>query len=101
MLDTAKIRRESMRWYILLTLQNAQPSGASEEVILGTMQAIYPDATQYETRVQLDYLRARDLIDLTKFPDGRWHAKLDRFGVDLVEYSVACEPGIARPPRHC
>ncbi|WP_217994845.1 hypothetical protein [Methylogaea oryzae] len=99
--DAAKIRRESMRWYILLTLQNAQPIGAFEELILTTLQGIYTDATQHEVRVQLDYLHSRDLVDIERKPDGRWFAKLDRYGVDVVEYTVDCEPGIARPPKHC
>lgn len=100
MLDPAKTRRESLRWYILLTLQNAQPVGAFEELILATIQGLFEDATRHEVRVQLDYLHSRDLVVLVKQPDGRWHAKLDRYGTDLVEYAVDCEPGIARPAKY-
>lgn len=99
MIDPAKARRESMRWYLLLTLYNAHPVGAYEELILSTIQGIYPDATRLEMQRELEYLSDRELVRLDKQPDGRWHADLIRYGVDVVEYTVAIEPGIARPPR--
>lgn len=100
MIDHHKIRRESMRWYVLLTLYNASPVGAYEELILATMQGIYPDATQMEIRNQLDYLSDRDLVKLNKEPGGRWFADLTRVGTDVVEYTVPLEPGIARPEHY-
>lgn len=99
MIDPAKVRRESMRWYLLLTLYNAHPVGAYEELILSTIQGIYPDATRLEMQRELEYLSDRLLVCLDKQPDGRWHADLIRYGVDVVEYTVAIEPGIARPPK--
>ncbi len=100
MLDTAKVRRESMRWNILLTLNNARPMGAYEELILVTVQSIFPDATALELRREIDYLADRDLVSLKKEPSGRWFADLTRYGVDLAEYTVECEPGIARPAKY-
>ena len=100
MVDQAKVRRESMRWNILLTLNNARPIGAYEELVLSTIQAIYPDATALELRRELDYLDGRELVQLAKQPGGRWHATLTRAGVDLAEYTTECEPGIARPARY-
>lgn len=99
MIDPAKARRESMRWYLLLTLYNAHPVGAYEELILSTIQGIYLDATRLEMQRELEYLSDRGLITIDKQPDGRWHADLNRYGVDVVEYTVAIEPGIARPPK--
>lgn len=99
-LDTAKIRRESMRWNILLTLNNARPMGAYEELILSTVQSIYPDATALELRREIDYLADRSLVDLRKEPSGRWFADLTRYGVDVAEYTVDCQPGVARPARY-
>lgn len=32
--------------------------------------------------------------------DNDWAAELTRYGVDIVEYTIGCEPGIARPPRN-
>jgi len=99
-IDQAKIRREHMRWHILLTLNNARPSGAYEEVILSVEQAMYPDATALELRRELDYLADRELLDLKKDPGGRWFADLTRHGTDVAEYTVDCDPGIARPQKY-
>lgn len=41
MIDHVKVRRENLRWLILLTLNNARPIGASEEVVLSTAQAVF------------------------------------------------------------
>lgn len=98
--DIAKVRRESLRWLILLTLNNARPMGAQEAPILSVAQAMYPDATPLELRRELDYLAGRDLVTLTRSPSGPWHAVLTRFGVDLAEYTIPCEPGIARPEKY-
>ena len=100
MVDQAKVRRESMRWNILLTLNNARPIGAYEELVLSTIQAIYPDATALEVRRELDYLADRKLVDLNKTPSGAWFADLTRYGVDIAEYTIDCAPGIARPEKY-
>ena len=100
MVDQSKVRRESMRWNILLTLNNARPIGAYEELVLSTIQAIYPDATALELRRELDYLADRCLVELKKEPGGRWFADVTRYGVDIAEYTVDCQPGIARPVKY-
>ena len=98
--DMAKVRRESMRWTILLTLNNARPVGAYEELVLATIQAVFPDATPLEIRRELEYLADRALVKLVKEPSGRWFGELTRYGVDLAEYTLDCEPGIARPVKY-
>lgn len=100
MADMAAVRRESIRWMVLLTLNNASPVGAFESIVLSVVRAEYPDATQAEVRKALDYLDMRDLISIARKPDGRWFCKLERYGVDVVEYTVAVEPGIARPEKY-
>ena len=100
MVDQQKVRRESMRWIVLLTLYNAAPIGAYEELVLATMQAMYPDATALEVRKHLDYLTDRDLVKLVKQPSGRWFAALQRYGTDVAEYTLDCDPGIARPVKY-
>lgn len=100
MVDMAKVRRETMRWQILLTLYNASPIGAWEELILSVIQATYPDATALELRKALDYLSDRELVTLNKDPSGRWFADLTRTGTDVAEYTVECDPGIARPVKY-
>jgi hypothetical protein len=99
-LDMAKIRRENMRWLIVLTLNNARPIGAYESMVLTVAQSEYPDATAHELRRELDYLEDRKLITLVKEPSGRWFADLTRLGTDIAEYTVDCEPGIARPKKY-
>lgn len=99
MIDAAKIRRESMRWYILLTLDNARPVDPHETLVVTTIQAIFGDATQHEVRRELDYLADRSLVKLDKRPDGVWVCGLTHYGVDIAEYTTECNPGIARPVR--
>ena len=99
-IDQAKVRRETIRWQILLTLNNARPVGAYEEVVLSVIQAMYPDATALELRREMDYLADRKLVDLRKEPAGRWFADLTRYGIDVAEYTVDVDPGIARPAKY-
>lgn len=99
-IDPNRVRREAMRWLIVLTLNNARPIGAFEGPILSVAQAEYPDATPLELRRELDYLHDRQVVTLDKQPSGRWFAELTRVGVDLAEYTIPCEPGIARPAKY-
>jgi hypothetical protein len=100
MIDYEKNRRETIRWNILLSLNNSQPIGVFESIVLSIIRAEYPDCTHNELRRHLDYLNERELIHVDKHPDGRWFGKLARYGVDVVEYTVVCEPGIARPEKY-
>ena len=88
-----------MRWLLLLSLNNARPIGAWEEVLLSIVQAIYPDATRHEMQRELDYLGERALVHVFKHPDGRWFSHITFDGTDVVEYAVSVGPGIARPIR--
>lgn len=99
-IDYAKVRRESLRWLILLTLNNARPVGAFEGLVLSVAQSEYPDATALELRCELDYVADRELVKLDKQPGGKWFCTLSRVGVDVAEYTVLCEPGIARPAKY-
>lgn len=100
MVDHSKVRRESMRWNLLNTLNKARPYTSNEQFLLEVMRAIYPDATALEIRCELDYLGDRDLVDLNKTPAGAWFADLTRYGVDIAEYTIDCDPGIARPVKY-
>jgi hypothetical protein len=100
MIDPDKARREGLRWNILKMLHMAAPYTTGEVQILDTMRGIYPDVTALEARKQLDYLADRGLIDLVKQPSGAWFADIGRYGTDIVEYAVECDPGIARPPKY-
>lgn len=99
-IDHVRLRREGVRWLILLTLNYARPMGAGESLVLSVAQSEYPDATALELRRELDYLHGRELVRVDKQPCGKWRAELSRHGVDVAEYTVDCEPGIARPAKY-
>ena len=93
-----KARREEMRWLILFALREAQEIGLSEHLIRVVMTDVMPDATELEIRRALDYLAERKLITIEK-NRAIWFAKINRYGIDVAEYTVACDPGIARPKQ--
>ena len=99
-IDVARVRRESLRWLLLLALYNSRPAELVEGVLLATAQAMYPDSTPIEIRRELDYLFDRRLVELRKSPSGMWWGNLTRYGTDIVEYTIDCEPGIARPAKY-
>jgi len=98
-IDFHRMRREIIRWNLLRALDYARPEGTTEVVLLLTIQGLYADATQREIRRELDYLADRALLNIDGRHTGNWHASLARHGVDIVEYAVECQPGIARPPK--
>jgi hypothetical protein len=98
--DFTKARRESLRWYLLLTLQKGGYLGCGEMILLTTINGVVPDATAREIRTELDYLEHRQLVEISHRDSPSWIAKLSRTGTDLVEYTVPCEPGIARPTQY-
>jgi hypothetical protein len=101
MTDAAKFRREFSRWIILMTLNNARPYGTSDSLVLSCVQAQFADFTLIELRKEADYLHDRKLVDIRRPPDnGPWHCELTRYGVDIAEYTVDCQPGIARPQKY-
>lgn len=99
-LDPAKARRETLRWFILLTLNTSRPVDPHEAVVLSTIQGVLPDLTQLELRREMDYLADRSLVTLKKEPSGVWICGLTHYGVDIAEYTVECRPGIARPEKY-
>lgn len=98
--DMAKIRRESMRWNLINTLNKFRPYTTPEQRVFEVMTAIYPDATALEVRRELDYLADRGLVALEKQPSGTWYADLTRDGIDVAEYTVSCDPGVGRPEKY-
>ncbi len=98
-IDLEKAKREELRWLILRALYAAQPLGTSEAIIKNAVEPLLLDVTQTEIRNQLDYLSERKLITITDTDCISWHAKINRYGIDAVEYTVSCDPGIARPKQ--
>ena len=97
LIQLAKIRREQIRWFLLTSLNISRPMGMYTEALLPIVQATYGDATHQEVRRELDYLEDRELVVIQRDGMERWYSQLTRLGVDVVEYTVVCEPGIARP----
>jgi hypothetical protein len=96
-IDLEKAKRETLRWLILAALNAARPVGASEQIILMAVRGVINDVTQMFLRREMDYLECRKLIHIGERNGPSWHGELTRDGVDVVEYTVACDPGIARP----
>lgn len=92
-----KARREAVRWHLLQIANVHRPQAISLVAMLQIIHTVYPDATSVELRRQLDYLEERGLVKIARDPLDNWFVELNRWGVDVVEYTVDCDPGIARP----
>lgn len=99
MIDLEKARREETRWRILKGLDAGRPYGVSESILLNLLADINLPVTQVALRRELVYLRNRELLTIQGEDDGEWLAELTHYGVDVVEYTISCKPGIARPKR--
>jgi DNA-binding transcriptional ArsR family regulator len=97
--DFERAQREEARWRILRALDAGRPGAVSETILFRCLADIKLKLTPRELRRQLDYLRDRQLITIMDEDGPTWSAELTRIGVDVVEYTVPCEPGIARPPK--
>jgi len=93
-------RREMLRWRVLQVLNTGRPYPVSEELLMGTIAGDDMPLTPRELRVELDYLRDRALIEIRNEGTPHWSVVLTRYGVDLVEYTIECDPGIARPKKY-
>lgn len=92
-----KFRREAIRWHLLAAINVSRPQGMYTPALLPIVQSVYPDATEHELRRELDYLEERELVKIQRDPLDRWMVELTRWGVDIAEYTVECDPGVARP----
>jgi len=93
--------KEAARWSILQTLQVGGHLGATEPMILAVLQDWMPQyARQAFLRDQLAYLEGRRLLKVERSESRPWRTTLTRHGWDLVDYTIDCEPGIARPPKY-
>ncbi len=97
--DMRRMRMERLRWLILESLNGARPIGTSETILLAMIQTEIPDLDKKELRLELDYLAERKLIKLERDKGRAWFADLNRYGIDIVEYTLPCEPGISRPDQ--
>lgn len=98
--DIQRAHRETVRWTILQALDSGRPYEVAETLILSALQAVPLRVTAHELREELDYLEQRDLVEIGNKDDATWLIRLSRHGIDLVEYTMPCEPGIARPKKY-
>ena len=99
-IDLEKVRREEIRWRLLKALDAGRPHSVTEALLLAVLDDVHLTVTELELRRELDYLRDRGLVTITGEIDNDWQADLTRDGIDVVEYTVEVEPGIARPPKN-
>ena len=97
--QAAKERSHFMRWILLLAMNINRPTHSTLRFLLQVVRGEYDDATEMQVRRELDYLESRDLVKVFTDPLGQVSSDLTRFGIDIAEYTVAVEPGIARPPK--
>ncbi len=101
-IDYEKASRETLRWLVIATLNAARPLGAAEPLILSAISGVPHRVTGLELRRELGYLEERGLVSID--PESKespaWHGKLTRTSVDVAEYTVVCDPGIARPRKY-
>jgi Fe2+ or Zn2+ uptake regulation protein len=98
-IDLEKARREEIRWRILKVLDAGRPLPVAETLILTTLQDVSMPVSPHSLRRELDYLVDRKLVTVTSRETPTWTAQLTHYGVDIVEYTVDCFPGIARPKK--
>lgn len=98
-IDLEKAHREQIRWRILKVLDAGRPDPVSEIIIFQVMQDAALPITPSGLRRELDYLEDRKLATLSGRGTPVWSAQLTRYGVDVVEYTLECLPGIARPTK--
>lgn len=92
-------RSAFMRWVLLLAMNINRPTHSTLRFLLQVVRGEYDDATELQVRRELDYLESRDLVKVFTDPLGQVSADLTRHGIDIAEYTVEVEPGIARPAK--
>ena len=98
-IDLERAQREEARWRILRVLDIGRPRGMAETVIWRTLNDVELPITPRGVRRELHYLRDRGLVKVTGEDAETLIAALTSDGVDVVEYAIACPPGVARPPK--
>ena len=95
--DLDKARKYDARWRLLVVLDAGRLMPTSETLLLSCLNGIDLDLTPNEVRRELVYLEKRELLTIKR---GQvWTAELTRLGIDMVEYTVPCDPGINRPEK--
>jgi hypothetical protein len=92
-------RREEIRWRILRALDAGRPLPVAETLLFRVLSDVSLSLSAYELRRELDYLSKSKLVTLIQNSGDPWLVELTEQGIECVEYSIPCPPGIARPPQ--
>jgi hypothetical protein len=96
--ELTREQREEARWRLLRAIYFGRPLATADTILWRALHDIALPITLKQVRQELDYLESRKLVEIKKRPDV-WLSELTWHGVDVVEYTVDCVPGIARPPQ--
>ena len=101
MVSFEQARREEIRWRILRTLDAGRPLPVSETLLFRVLFDVSLALTPQELRRELDYLSKSKLVTLIQNSNSGdpWLVELTEQGIECVEYSIPCPPGVARPPQ--
>ena len=89
----------SLRWTIMRTIMVGGHLGATDRMCKEVAAAEFMGVTRQLVRNEIKYLEDRGLVDVTRSEVAAWRMTLNRHGRDIVDYTVPCLPGIARPER--
>lgn len=99
-LDMERARREHIRWIVLDALNHGRPYEVAEPLILSAIQGVPIQCTALDLRREIAYLEQRGLVEIKRLEGAPWTAELTRAGIDVAEYAIPVEPGIARPKKY-
>lgn len=93
-----RISLPSARWDALRTVRVAGYLGATESMVRDVLVVQYPGVEKDCIRNILHYLEDRKLLRIERSETEPWRAFIARYGYDVCDYQVECDPGIRRPP---
>lgn len=100
-IDLEKAKREQTRWVILNTTHISGAAGTNEGTIATVLTNLKLWRGRDSLRREIDYLETRALVKIEgRDTSPEWGVKLTREGYDLADYTIDCQPGIARPPKY-
>jgi hypothetical protein len=94
-----EVRRRLIRWIVLDALNHGRPFPIAESIVLSVIRGLPMQCTALELRCELAYLEICGCLVLSRHEGAPWTAELTRAGIDIADYTVEVEPGIARPTR--
>jgi len=99
-IDLEQKQREEARWRILRVLDAGHPIGVGETIIWRVLADVKVPFSLHQVRRELTYLRDLTLVEIEGEHTETWSGKLTARGVQVVEYTIECPPGIARPKKY-